>query len=124
MTNRPLYRQVHRTWIVGDRVTSQAFVPTPKDHKQLSAYDGQKTSAESAWMHYSCNLGLESVGVIAVTEAECGSEDLAVISDPRHDNEAHVLIDFDEFTKGATRRAAGSLARAANARGWCSQPAS
>lgn len=79
-------------------------------------------SAESAWRHYSDKLGLKSVGVMAVTEAECISEDLSVTPDPKPDHGAHVLLGFGGLTRSAIRKAAGSLANAANARGWCYRP--
>lgn len=122
MTDRLLYRQVHRTWISGDRVTSQAFRPTPKDSRQISVYDGQKVSAESAWSHYSDKLGLESVGVMAVTETACDSESISVVADPRDGHKAHALLDFGSLTQRAVKEAAKSLATKANAYGWCYRP--
>ena len=122
MTDRLLYRQVHHAWVSGGRVTSQAFSPTPKDRRHLSVYDGQMVPAESAWRHYSDKLGLKSVGVVAVTETECGSEGLSVVSDPKPGHVAHALIGFGGLTRSAIRKAAGSLASAANTRGWCYRP--
>ena len=121
MTDKLLYRQIHSTWIIGDRVTSQAFLPTPKDHKRLSVDDSLIITAESAWKHYN-ESGLESVGVMAVMEKECDSENLQVISDPKHDCKAHTLIIFEGLTQRASKKAACMLSRVANARGWCYRP--
>jgi hypothetical protein len=70
-----LLRQIHPVFIQNDRVTSQAFRPTPKDHGQLSVYDGDMISAEESWKHHT-GLGLESEGVLAVTVRECEAESL------------------------------------------------
>lgn len=64
-----LFRQVNPSWMKLGRVTSQAFKPTPKDRGRLSAYDGDRMTAEKAWRHYTMELGYRSVGVLAVTVA-------------------------------------------------------
>lgn len=121
-TDRLLYRQIHSTWFSGNRVTSQAFLPTSKDSKRISVDDSLIIiTAESAWKHYN-ESGLESVGVMAVIDKECDSENLPVIPDPKPDCKAHTLIIFDELTQSARRRAASTLSRASNARGWCYRP--
>jgi hypothetical protein len=65
--NTFLYRQVHPSWVQAGRITSQVFKPTPKDENKLSAYDGDRISAEKAWIHYTRELSLSSCGVVAVT---------------------------------------------------------
>ena len=82
MTDRPLYRQIHPSWIRNGGVTSMAFLPTSKDRKRLSVYDGDMIAAKSAWMHYSNTLGNKSAGVMAVTETECRSRNLSITPDP------------------------------------------
>ena len=114
--NTLLYRQIHPSWVQEGRATSQAFRPTPKDDNRLSVYDGDQITAEAAWKHYT--LKLPSVGVMAVTVAECEKRQLAVIPDPLPDFSEHALIDFTGLTANQTRRTAQQLTAAANARGW------
>ena len=115
-----LYRQIHPSWVQEGRTTSQAFRPTPKDHNRLSVYDGDQITAEAAWNHYT--LKWPSVGVMAVTVAECQKQQLAVISDPLPDFSEHALIDFTGLTMNQARRTARQLTRAANTRGWQFSP--
>ena len=111
-----LYQQIHPSWVMEGRSTSQAFRPTPKDRNRLSVYDGDQITAEAAWRHYT--LELPSAGVMAVTVAECQWQQLAAIPDPLPDSPQHALIDFTGLTGNEARHAARQLNRAANARGW------
>lgn len=115
-----LYRQIHLSWVQEGRTTSQAFRPTPKDDYRLSVYDGDQITAEAAWNHYT--LKFPSVGVMAVTVAECQKQQIAAISDPLPDFSEHALIDFTGLTMNQARRTARQLTRAANARGWQFRP--
>ena len=115
-----LLRQVHPTWIQRDRMTSQAFRPTPKDGKKLSVYDGDLISPEKAWEHYTQQLELRSAGVVAVSEGECRGFGLPVISDPEPFPE-HVLIDFSGYSEKEIRSKAQSLRAAAERRKWLFQ---
>ena len=112
-----LYRQVHPNFIVHGNVSRQAFRPTPKDNGLLSVYDGDKIDPESSWNHYRRNLGLASVGVLGVSVAECNDLELPTRPDPTEYPE-HVVIDFTGLNGSQTRRKAGRLRAAANARGW------
>ena len=112
-----LLRQVNPVWIQAGRITSQVFRPTPKDSKRLSVYDGDQISAEGAWSHYVKELELSSVGVVAVTVAECEEQDLSVAPDPEPFPE-HVLIEFDACSNSQIKTKAKKLTRAAEARGW------
>ena len=67
-----LFRHVNPNFVREGRITSQVFKPTPKDKKLLSVYDGELITAQNAYMHYTVRLGFSSVGVVAVTPAECG----------------------------------------------------
>lgn len=118
--NTLLYRQIHPSWVQEGRTTSQAFRPTPKDDYRLSVYDGDQITAEAAWEHYT--LKLPSVGVMAVTAAECQRQQLAVIPDPLPDFSEYALIDFTSLTVNQVRRTARQLTGAANARGWQYRP--
>ncbi len=88
-----LLRQIHPGFLQNDRVTSQAFRPTPKDEKKLSVYDGDLTTPGESYHHYTEKLGLSSTGVMAVSVKESRAIDLEPVSDPEPFPE-HVVIDF------------------------------
>lgn len=119
MVDKLLYHQIHPNFILDDKVTSQAFKPT-KTNKRLSVYDGSMIGPKPAWKHHT-DLGLKSAGVMAITKTECESQSLEVISDPAPYRE-HMVIDFDDLSMGAIKRASRSLAADANKRGWCYRP--
>lgn len=110
-----LLRQVHPSWVQQGRASSQAFRPTPKDEKQLSAYDGDQITAVKAWEHYTGILGLSSTGVLAV--GECQGLSLLVNPDSSRFAE-HVLIDFTPYTENEIKRKAKQLKALAECRGW------
>lgn len=112
-----LYRQINPAWIQQGRVTSQAFKPTPKDKKCLSVYDGDRLSAFEAWNHYTTELGFASIGVLAVTVAECDSLALPAEPDPTP-FPAHAVIRFDNCTSSLIEKKAKQLRSRAQARGW------
>ena len=66
-----LLRQVNPNWVREGRITSQVFRPMPKDKGQLSVYDGDQMTPQQAYAHYTQQLALNSVGIMAVTVAEC-----------------------------------------------------
>ena len=116
-SNTLLLRQVNPGWVQQGHVTSQVFKPTPKDEKRLSAYDGDKITAEQAWNHFTGTLGRTSIGVLAVSVSECQTHDLPVASDPAPFLE-HVFIDFTGFERNDIEKKAKQLRAAAVARGW------
>ena len=113
-----LLRQIHPNFVQNDRVTSQAFRPTPKDEGKLSVYDGDMISAEDSWKHHT-GLGLESAGVLAITVQECDAESLVVCPSPDVFPE-HAHIDFNGpgLSKTEIRGKAKRLLAAALERGW------
>ncbi len=113
-----LFRQIHPNFVQNERVTSQAFRPTPKDEGKLSVYDGDMISAEDSWKHHT-GLGLESAGVLAVTVQECDAESLVVCPSPQPFPE-HAHIDFNGpgLTNSDIRSTAKRLLAAALERGW------
>src|SRR3954453_6490685 len=115
-----VHRQVNPSWVQQGRVTSQVFKPTPKDNRRLSVYDGDQVSAFHAWLHYTTELGLTSVGVLAVTVAECETLDLAAEPDPAP-FPAHAVIRFDACTPSQIEKKAKRLKAAGEARGWLHQ---
>ena len=112
-----LLRQIHPAFVQGNRVSSQAFRPTPKDEQRLSVYDGDQIEPQDAYEHYTISLGLRSVGVMGVSVAECGKLELPAHPDPEPFPE-HAVIDFSAFNKNATEKKAKLLRAKAVARGW------
>lgn len=118
-----LYRQVHESWLQQGVPSSQTFRPTPKDFGKPSVYDGDVIgSAEASYLHWTEELKLTSVGVLAVTESECAGLKLLAVTDgipfP-----AHATIDFTGCkSSGEIKRQAGVLTQLACARGWQHQP--
>lgn len=118
MTNETmLHRQVNPSWVQNGRVTSQAFKPTPKDEGLLSVYDGDLVTAEKAWLHFTTVLKFTSAGSLAVTVAECTTNELPVKPDPKPFPE-HVVIDFTSFSGNQIEKKAKKLKLLADARGW------
>lgn len=99
------------------RPTSQAFRPTPKDGNRLSVDDGSKIDARASWERFTGTLGFASVGVLAVTYAECSEQELPVIADAKPYPE-HCFIDFSGAPKKAAEKKAKFLAFHAVQRGW------
>ena len=116
-----LLRQVNHSWVHGGRVTSQAFMPTPKDQEQISTYDGDQITPEGSWRHFTHDLGCQSDGVVAVTKEECEECGLPVTSDPKPFPE-HTLIDFSGLSRKGKKDRAQRLTLSANTRGWLFQP--
>lgn len=52
-----LLRQVHPKFMDGSLITSQAFMPFPRDDGKLSVYDGDQIGAADAHQHYTSTLG-------------------------------------------------------------------
>ena len=116
-TNTLLFRQVSPSWVQAGRITSQVFKPTPKDGKRLSVYDGDQISAADSWNHYKDSLGCISVGVMAVTVAECETQELS--AEPDHDTfPEHVLINFDGHSNSKIEKQAKRLKFVSEIRGW------
>jgi hypothetical protein len=112
-----LHRQVNPSWVQQGRITSQVFKPTPKDNRRLSVYDGDQMTALQAWSHYTTELGFASVGVVAVTVAECEALGLTAEPDPEA-FPAHAVINFDTCTPSQIEKKAKRLKAVGEARGW------
>jgi hypothetical protein len=115
-----LLRQINPAFVQEDRVTSQAFRPTPKDENHLSVYNGDQISAQAAWEHFVSNPVCNSVGVMAVTFDECQKHSLPVYADGIGYKE-HCTIDFSEFKEKDIKKKAKVLSAYASARGWLFQ---
>lgn len=115
-----LFRQVNPSWIQNERVTSQAFKPTPKDGNELSVYDGDLISAQDSWQHFT-DQGMKSVGVLAVSVAETEACGLSARPDPEPFPE-HAVIDFTGLGSNQIEKAAKKLRGLAAERGFQFQP--
>ena len=113
----PLWRQIHPSFMVASQPGSQAFRPTPKDQDLLSFDDGSRISVEASWQRHTGTRGLASIGVLAVTVAECAGEGLPVIADGIPDPE-HVSVAFSGITTGQRKAISKRLRDFAVARGW------
>lgn len=119
-----LHRQVHPSFLQKGRVSSQAFRPTPKDEGMLSVSRGSLSSAEEAYLLYTGDKGLESVGVWSVTVGECAAVALHAFHDPVTEpvpDPAHSFVDFRDATTSGTEKCSKRLAAFARARG-CQHP--
>lgn len=112
-----LLRQIHPAWVQSDRVTSQAFRPTPKDGKRLSVYDGDQITPEQSWRHFTQQQKLQSTGVLAVTVDDCQSLDLPAVADPVPYSE-HAVIIFDGMSNSQIETKAKRLRAFAESRSW------
>ena len=112
-----LLRQINPSWVQQDRVTSQAFRPTPKDERLLSVYDGDMITPEHSWKHYTKQLGHKSVGVMAVSVIECKGQELTVRLAPKPFPE-HAVIDFNGVGTNQIEKKSKRLRVAAESRGW------
>jgi hypothetical protein len=112
-----LLRQVHPGFIQHDRPSSQVFRPTPKNENKLSVYDGDLITPERSWLHFTGDLGFQSVGVLAVTVGECNEQSLPAVSSPEVFKE-HAHIDFTGCAASQIEKKGKKLLAAALARGW------
>jgi hypothetical protein len=115
-----LHRQINPAWIQNERVTSQAFKPTPKDGNELSVYDGDLISAEGSWQHFT-EQGMKSVGVLAVSVTEAQACGVNARPDPEPFPE-HAVIDFTGLSSNQVEKAAKKLRNLATERGWQFRP--
>ena len=118
-------RQIHPCFLRDDLPTSAAFQPTKKDEGKLSGCDGDQVTPEQSFVHYTEKMGLQSVAVFGVTQAECLTKTLPIIPSPRDEKPHHVHLDFNTLgSRKARENAAKHLRDAANSRGALYRPAS
>lgn len=117
-----LFRQVHPSFIPNGELSSQAFMPFPKDNGKLSLYDGDQISATDSYRHYTTILCNESHSVWGVTVPEVNNLQLTAISDPQEDFPSHSLIDFTQRPSKEYRKLAKLLRNHALHRGCIYQP--
>ena len=117
-----LFRQVHPKFVNGDVLSGQVFEAMKKDQGLLSVNRSSMTAAKAAFERFLAG-GFQSVGVVAVTVAECGQVGLKAHEDPLADDPSHAVIDYNGKTDGEARRARKQLALMAQSRGWRHRPA-
>ena len=111
-----LLRQVHPDFIPEGQLTSQAFMPFPKDEGKLSVYDGDQVEAADSYRHYTEVLGNKSDSVWGVSCGEVAGVALTVVSAPLADFPSHSLIDFTGHPEKNFRKLAKKLKAFAIAR--------
>jgi hypothetical protein len=111
-----LLRQAHPTFVQDGKITSQVFMPFPKDNGHLSVYDGDKISANAAFEHYTKSLGHASGSVWGVTCDESANAGLSCQSSPLENFPEHAHIDFSGKSDKECRKLAKKLKDCALAR--------
>lgn len=98
-------------------VTSQTFLPTPKDEGKLSVYNGAKFTPQQSYEHFTQNF--LSAGVLSVTKEECESLPPLTVTEDNNPFDGHTYIDFTSVSATGARKAkAGKLRDFAVSRGW------
>lgn len=120
--NTVLLRQVHPDFIPGGELTSQAFMPFPKDEGKPSVYDGDQISPADSHKHFTETLGYKSDSVWGVSCAEVTEAGLTSRPDPKEDFPSHALIDFTAYPANAFRKFAKKLKAKALTRGRLHPP--
>jgi hypothetical protein len=117
-----LLRQVHPSFLPEGQLSSQAFIPFPKDKGGLSVYDDELISANDSFLHYTEILGLASAGVWGVSNEEVAATGLTSQPAPLSDSSAHALINFANNPEKEWRKLAKRLRAYALARGCLHPP--
>ena len=117
-----LLRQVHPEFIPGGQLSSQAFMPFPKDEGKPSVYDGDQISASESYQHYTEVLCLKSDSVWGITCAEASNSGLTSAPDPKDGFPSHAIIDFTAHAENRFRKLAKKLKTLAIARGCLHKP--
>lgn len=112
-----LFRQVHPNFMQEGELTSQAFMPFPKDEGRLSVYDGDQISAMRSFAHYTEVLGLKSDSVWGVTCTEVSEIGLTSSPDPSEGFPEHAVVDFSGQLEKDFRKLAKKLKSVAVTRG-------
>lgn len=120
--NTVLLRQIHPNFYPNGELTSQAFLPFPKDQGKPSVYDGDQISAADAFAHYTMVLQNESCCVWGVNCGEVEGVGLSSASDPLVGFPSHALIDFSGRSEKECRKLAKLLKAFALTRGCLHQP--
>jgi len=118
-----LLRQAHQEFAPEGAITSQVFIPFPKDEGLLSVDDGDQITAADAYAHYTNVLGLRSDSVWSVSKAEADGQSVPAIPTPESERPSHASIDFRGKSESECRKIAKKLKASAMARGCLFRPA-
>ncbi len=124
-----LFRQIHPSFMQGDDLssqpflpTSQAFAPTPKDDDKLSLDRSSLTTPSDSYYLFKRN-GHSSTAVYGLSVGEFKGEDIACQADPIEEtneqeaNPAHALADYSKHKQNQQKNKAKRLKQRAIARG-------
>lgn len=112
-----LLRQAHPNFVPDGKISSQAFMPFPKDNGMPSVYDGDQISAAESHHHFTQVLNNLSIGVWGVTCSEVTAAGLTSRPDPLENFPAHAIIDFCAHPEKHFRKLAKKLRASAEERG-------
>lgn len=118
--NTHLLRQIHPNFVKDGRVSSQAFLPTPKDEKMLSVDNGDLISPDLSYERFTQQMNCKSVGVMVILKKECDDQILPIHEDMDPYPE-HCSIDFSGITNKIIEMKAKILRSFAQKRGWLYQ---
>ncbi|MDR1109647.1 MAG: hypothetical protein LBP92_02865 [Deltaproteobacteria bacterium] len=121
--NNIFLRQIHPSFSKNKEITSQAFLPSPKDQGMLSVYDGTITTPFDSYRHYTQFYHLESIGVWGVDNSEISQIGLTSFPEPLEESPAHAVIDFNSAPPKKWRQLARNLKFFALNRGCLFSPA-
>lgn len=117
-----LLRQVHPNFIPAGELSSQAFLPFPKDDGKLSVYDGDQITAEASLQHYTQVQQLSSHSVWGITSGEVSGVGLSSSADPLEEFPSHAIVDFGGKPEKECRKLAKKLKALALQRGCLFRP--
>lgn len=122
------YGETGPSFIQEGRVSSQAFRPTPKDHKKLSVNRNSLITAKQAFLLYTEKRNLTSAGVWGISVKEVVEvAGLKMEKDPITgliEDPSHCLIDFSEVdSESKIKSVSSKLADKARVRGCLFNPA-
>jgi hypothetical protein len=118
-----LLRQIHPNFFQKGKLTSQSFIPFPKDNLKISVYDGEFIKPEDSYNHYTQDCHLQSIGVWGISNSEVSAIGLTSERDPLPDSPYHALVNFSTISAKSVRRIlALKLMALAEARGCLYKP--
>lgn len=115
-----VYREIHPSWVVNSRLSSQAFKPTKKDEGRLSVRNSDKITAEDCHKFQTEKLNLKSMGNYGVTIGEISEASLQCFESPITSepvDPSHCHISFVSLTGSQIQTKADKLVSAARSRG-------
>lgn len=123
-----LHRQIHPTWVQNETISSQAFlaenniaslafIPSEKDDKKLSVYNGEKFSAKESYIHFIADY--KSTGVLSVTISEINSIGNLNVEEDNNPFDGHSVIDYNSVENSTQiKKKAKKIKNLAVQRGW------